>query len=74
MIWVIAYVLVAMFIIFVALSYNEAKIKDDYTKRSRNIDATFIAILWVPLLCIAIFLSPFWAVSSLAKWFGRNYL
>ena len=74
MIWVIAYIAIALFMAFITVAYNEATIKKKSDRDEANVDAFSIALFWPIPFVILVVITPFWAVSSLAKWFGRNYL
>ena len=74
MIWVVSYVVVAFIVVFIMIAYNEATIRNKSKRNEYNLDALSMAILGPLPLFVLVIVSPFWAVSSLAKWFGRNYL
>jgi O-antigen/teichoic acid export membrane protein len=74
MIWVVSYVVVAFIVAFIMIAYNEATIRNKSKRNEDNVDALSMAILWPLPLFVLVIIAPFWAVSSLAKWFGRNYL
>ena len=74
MILLIAYIIIAVIASFVMVAYNEATIKNNNKKEMANINAFGIASIWPLALLLFIIVAPFWAVDTLAKWFGRNYL
>jgi ABC-type Na+ efflux pump permease subunit len=74
MIWVVSYAVVAFIVAFLIIAYNEATVKNKRQREEDNMDALSMAILWPLPLFVFVVVAPFWAVSSLAKWFGRNYL
>jgi hypothetical protein len=74
MIIVICYVGIALILYFAMLLHNNVNIWNPEERGIADDDAFDVAVFWPFVFCILVIVAPFWAVSSLAKWFGRNYL
>ena len=74
MIYLISYVVISLLIAFLGVAWNEAKYKDPYKRSDANYDVLGLSMFWPFAITVLLVVAPFWAIISLAKWFGRNYL
>jgi hypothetical protein len=73
-IYLITYGIGVLFITFVGIAYNEAKITDEEKRIDKNYQTVNYALRWPLIAILLVFVAPIWAFAMLAKWFGRNYL